>query len=259
MVDYENIAFEEHDGIARLTVDRPRALNALNAATLREIHACVDALPSSVRVLIVTGAGDKAFVAGADIKEMASMSSTEVLGFTQEGHAALAALEALPLPVIAAVNGFALGGGCELMLACDFAVAAETARFGQPEVALGVTPGLGGTVRLSRRVGPAWSRRLLVTGEQIDARQALTIGLVTEVVPATTLHERCQELAVQIRSQAPLAVAWAKRASQLAEEAALSAGLEHEQRVFASAFATEDQKEGMAAFVEKRTVTWKGR
>ena len=176
---YDNLKLDVSGAVATLTIDRPKALNAIDSRTVAEIQAALDELATheGVRALIVTGGGEKAFVAGADIKEMAPLGATEALEFSKNAHAALRRIEQLPIPVIAAVNGFALGGGCELMLACDFAVASENARFGQPEVMLGVIPGMGGAVRLVRKVGPGWARRLLVTGAQIDAQQALAIGL----------------------------------------------------------------------------------
>jgi len=259
MDKFDNVSLEQSDGIAILTIDRPKALNAIDAATVRDIGSALDALDRNVRALIVTGAGDKAFVAGADIKEMAALGATEALEFAQRAQAVLRRLERLPIPVIAAVNGFALGGGCELVLACDFVLAAESARFGQPEVALGVTPGMGGTVRLVRKVGPGWARRLLVTGEQIRADQARTLGLVTEVVPPEGLLDRARALAAEIAQKAPLAVRWAKASAARAEETDLDTGLELEARTFAGCFATQDQKEGMAAFAEKRKPSWSGR
>jgi len=259
-MSYRNLKLEFADAVAVLTIDRPQALNAIDSQTVAEIQAALDELEAQpgVRALIVTGAGEKAFVAGADIKEMAPLGATEALGFSKNAHAALRRLEQLPIPVIAAVNGFALGGGCELVLACDFAIASDNARFGQPEVMLGVIPGMGGAVRLVRKVGPGWARRLLVTGAQIDAQQALAIGLVTEVVPRAELLDRARALAAEVVKMAPLAVRWAKEAAQLAEEADLETGLRHEQRVFGACFATQDQKEGMAAFGEKRKATWSG-
>lgn len=258
---YDNLKLDVSGAVATLTIDRPKALNAIDSKTVAEIEAALDELSThgDVRALIVTGGGEKAFVAGADIKEMAPLGATEGLEFSRKAHAALRRLEQLPIPVIAAVNGFALGGGCELMLACDFALASENARFGQPEVMLGVIPGMGGAVRLVRKVGPGWARRLLVTGAQIDAQQALAIGLVTEVVPQAELLDRARALAGKIAEMAPLAVRWAKEAAQLAEETDLETGLRHEQRVFGACFATQDQKEGMSAFTDKRKAAWSGR
>jgi enoyl-CoA hydratase len=258
---YDNLKLDVSGAVATLTIDRPKALNAIDSGTIAEIQAALDELAAhdGVRALIVTGGGEKAFVAGADIKEMAPLGATAALEFSKNAHAALRRIEQLPIPVIAAVNGFALGGGCELVLACDFALASENARFGQPEVMLGVIPGMGGAVRLVRKVGPGWARRLLVTGAQIDAQQALAIGLVTEVVPQAELLDRARVLAGKVAEMAPLAVRWAKEAAQLAEETDLATGLVHEQRVFGACFATDDQKEGMSAFTEKRKPTWSGR
>mgnify|MGYP006266325495 FL=1 len=252
------VRVEVEDGVATWTIDRPQALNALDPNTLQALRDAVDGVSPDVRAIVVTGAGDKAFVAGADIKAMAAMGPLEAERFSVEGHRTLAAFEALPIPTFAAVNGFALGGGCELMLACDVAVAAPHARFGQPEVGLGVIPGLGGTVRLPRRVGPGWARRLLVTGERIDAATAARIGLVTEVVESGSVLDRALELAGAAAKQAPRAVSWAK-ASCLHAEGSLEGALALEQRLFGLCFATKDQREGMEAFVEKRPAVWSGR
>lgn len=244
--------------VAIWTIDRPQALNALDQATIRELGEALASLSSAVRALVLTGGGDKAFVAGADIKSMAEMGAREADRFSGEGHRVMHALESLPIPTFAAVNGFALGGGCELMLACDVALAAPKAKFGQPEVGLGVIPGLGGTFRLVRRVGPGWARRLLATGELIDAETACRIGLVTEVVHDGSVLDRAKQLAREAASKAPLAVAWAKQAC-LEAEGSLSGAMALEQRLFALCFDTDDQKEGMAAFLEKRKAIWKAR
>lgn len=257
-MSFENLLIETGDGVTRLTVNRPKALNALNRATLAELDRALSDLPAETRVLVITGGGEKSFIAGADITEMASMGATEASTFSAMGHRVLSRIEALPVPVIAEVNGYALGGGCELMLACDFAIASDNARLGQPEVGLGVTPGFGGTTRLVRRIGEARARQLLFTGEQISAQEAQAIGLVNQVVPAAGLRDRVNELAQKIVKNAPLAVAYAKRLAIAAKETDLSTANLLEQQVFGLCFATQDQKEGMRAFVTRERPNWKG-
>jgi enoyl-CoA hydratase len=258
-MSFQNVRLEIEADVAVLTVDRPKALNALDPDTVSELTEAVRSLSPDVRALVVTGAGDKAFVAGADIKRMASMTPREGIAFAEAGQELLRTLECQPFPVIAAVNGFALGGGSELVLACDFAVASENAQFGQPEVLLGIIPGFGGTVRLGRRVGPGWARRLVTTGERIDAATAARIGLVTEVVPAGQALARAQELAQMVKKNAPRAVAWAKESALFAEEHEADGASRFERTLFGLCFTTEDQAEGMGAFVEKRKPNWSGR
>jgi enoyl-CoA hydratase len=258
-MSFENLLVESQDGVVRLTVNRPKALNALNRATLLELDRALQEIPKEARVLVITGSGEKAFVAGADITEMMSMSATEASEFSALGHRALARLEALPIPVIAEVNGYALGGGCELMLACDFAIASDNARLGQPEVGLGVTPGFGGTTRLVRRIGEARARQLLFTGEQISGAEAQAMGLVNQVVPPAALRDRVNELAQKIVKNAPLAVTYAKRLAVAAKETDLSTANLLEQQVFGLCFATQDQKEGMRAFNTREKAIWTGK
>lgn len=257
-MSFQNLLLETQDGVTRLSINRPKALNALNRETLGELGQALGEIPRDTRVLIITGTGEKAFVAGADITEMASMSPTEAVSFSSMGHRVLTQLEALPFPVIAEVNGYALGGGCELMLACDFAVASDNARLGQPEVGLGVTPGFGGTTRLVRRIGEARARQLLFTGEQLSAQEAQAIGLVNQVVPPSALRDRVNELAQKIVKNAPLAVSAVKRLALAAKETDLGTANLLEQQVFGLCFATEDQKEGMRAFVTREKANWKG-
>lgn len=257
---YEHLIIEApRPEVLRITINRPSALNALNRAVVRELTSAVEDLEPAVRVVVLTGAGPKAFVAGADIQEMAQLSPAEAAAFSRAGHALGERLEQLDAVVIAEVNGYALGGGCELMLACDFAIGADTARLGQPEVGLGVTPGFGGTTRLVRRIGPGRARQLLYTGEQIKADEAKAIGLLNEVVPAAELRARVDAIADRILQNAPVAVKLTKRAVNLAAEAELGAANAFEQQVFGLCFATEDQREGMKAFGEKRKPAWKGR
>ncbi len=249
-----------HEGpITTLTIARPEKLNALDPTVVQEIGSAVHEVSESkdVRCLIVTGAGDKAFVAGADIASMKELDVQGARSFAHAGHRALHALETLHVPAIAAVNGFALGGGCELALACDFIYAADKAKFGQPEVNLGVIPGFGGTQRLARRVGIAMARELVYTGAIIGAEEALRIGLVNRVLPAAELMGAVKKVAETIASKGPLAITEAKRALLEGEEKPLREANDLEIEAFARCFRTEDQKEGMAAFLEKRTAAFK--
>jgi enoyl-CoA hydratase len=247
--------------VATVTVNRPQALNALDAPTLDALLVTFGALSAEpgVRCVILTGAGDKAFVAGADIKAMAAMTPAEAAALAGAAHHLGDVIEGMAAPVIAAVGGFALGGGCELALACDFIYASRAAKFGQPEVSLGVIPGLGGTQRLPRRIGLSRARELLYTGAVIDADEALRLGLVNAVLEPAALMPRVRAVAEAIASRAPLAVAAAKRAVRQGADLPLAAGLERERELFAALFATDDQKEGMRAFVEKRAAKWAGR
>jgi len=264
MPSFHDLLVEQADNIATITINRPDKLNALNRSVLSELISLIDALETAEgdarpRVVILTGAGDKAFVAGADIAEMSKMTAAEAKAFSDAGHAATQALEAAPFAVIAAVNGFALGGGCELALASDFIYASEKARFGQPEVNLGLMPGFGGTQRLARRVGLGHARELIYSGEPLSAERALAIGLVNEVVPHEKLLERVKELAKKIASKAPLAIAAAKRVMARGFDQDLIGACELEATAFASLFGSEDQREGTAAFLEKRKVVFRGR
>jgi enoyl-CoA hydratase len=247
--------------IATVTVNRPAALNALDGATLRALVTTFGGLAGSpgVRCVILTGAGEKSFVAGADIKAMAAMTPDEASALAELSYRLGALMAGMAAPVIAAVNGFALGGGCELALCCDFIYASSNAKFGQPEVGLGVTPGLGGTQRLPRRVGLARSCELLFTGAVIDADEALRIGLVNAVVAPDALMTRVRAVAEMITTRAPLAVAAAKRAARDGADLSLASGLELERRMFSGLFSTADQKEGMRAFIEKRPPSWSGK
>jgi len=250
------ILVEQTENILKLTFNRPKALNALNGATLDALASALDQVSDEVRVIILTGAGEKAFVAGADIAEMAALSPTEAASFSAKGHGIGERLANLDAVVIAQVNGFALGGGCEMALACDMIIASQKAKFGQPEVGLGVTPGFGGTTRLVRQIGLHRALQLLTSGEMIRADRALEWGLVNEVVAPEELADRVQALASQIAKNAPFAVASAKRAARLAAESDLATSNTYEQQIFGMCFSTADQKEGMAAFVEKRKPSW---
>ena len=247
--------------IATVMVDRPKVLNALDEVTLRELCAAFAGLGGSpdLRCVIVTGAGEKAFVAGADIGGMAALGPREARAFAELGHELGDAIEALAAPVIAAVGGFALGAGCELALACDFIYASTNAKFGQPEVNLGVIPGFGGTQRLSRRVGIGRARELVYTGAIISAEEALRIGLVNAVVAPADLMPRVRAVAETIARKGPLAIADAKRAMRRGADLPLAEAHELERLLFAGLFATADQKEGMKAFIEKRPAKFEGR
>ena len=251
-MDFETILTEQHDSVLLIRLNRPDALNALNSTLLTELGTALrDATTSeAVRVVVITGS-ERAFAAGADIKEMADKSFAEVALndlFSQTAQD----IQGFRKPIIAAVAGYALGGGCELAMLCDIIIAADTARFGQPEINLGVIPGLGGTQRLTRLVGRAKSMEMNLTGRQMDAAEAERAGLVSRVVPAESLLEDAIATAKTIAEKPMLAVLAAKEAVNRAEEISLNEGLLHERRLFHALFATEDQKEGMTAFMEKR-------
>jgi enoyl-CoA hydratase len=258
---FKNILLEQPEpGIYLLTVNRPKALNALNAATLDDIASAlkVVAMDEKARVLLVTGAGEKAFVAGADIAEMKDATIEEGRVFSEQGMQVMHALEALPVPVIALVNGYALGGGCELALACDWILAAENAVFGQPEVNLGILPGFGGTQRLPRRIGPARALELLTTARQVKAAEALAMGLANHIFPASELKAKGLEMAHVIAAKGPVAVRLAKEAVKRGENLDLFTACALETDLFARAFGSADRKEGMAAFLEKRPARFSG-
>lgn len=248
---YETILVAVEGHVATLTVNRPDKLNAINAQVLEELTAAVNSLAGAgVRAAVLTGAGDKAFVAGADISAMAAMGSEQAAAFARKGHALGDAMAWAPFPILAAVNGFALGGGTELALACDLIYASERAKFGQPEVGLGVIPGFGGTQRLARRVGVGKARELIYVGQTIDAAEALAIGLADRVFAPDALLAETRAAAEKIAKNAPLAVAHAKRALHAGENVPLAVAKELEIQAFALCFATEDQKSGMKAFLE---------
>jgi enoyl-CoA hydratase len=261
-MSYDSVLLEEREpGIWLLTINRPKALNALSPQVLDDIAAATRAVVASpaARCLLVTGAGERAFVAGADIAAMSAMSALEARDFALKGHETLRALEIAPFPVIALVNGYALGGGCELALACDFVVASEKAAFGQPEVNLGICPGFGGTQRLARIVGTSMALELVTTGRQVKADEAHRIGLANHVVPADALLEKGLELARMIAAKGPVAVKLSKHLVVHGQDMDLQNANALEADVFALLCATEDRREGMAAFLEKRPAKFAGR
>ncbi|MBK9262426.1 MAG: enoyl-CoA hydratase/isomerase family protein [Polyangiaceae bacterium] len=259
----EHVLVERAGAVATITINRPDKLNALNAQVVVGLARAFSELATSndaeaVRAAVLTGAG-KAFVAGADITEMATMTPVEAKRFADAGQRLCQLIEAVPFAVIAAVNGFALGGGCELALACDFIYAAENAKLGQPEVNLGVIPGFGGTQRLMRRVGIARARELIYTGDMVTAEQALGMGLVNAVCPLADLMTRARDVAQKIAARGPLAVAAAKRVMLHGETLDLTSACELEAQAFAGLFGSEDQRDGMKAFMEKSKPTFRGR
>lgn len=260
-MEFENILFTVEEGIATITINRPKQANALNAATVRDIEKAVDYIAGSkdVQVVIITGAGDKFFVAGADIKEMADYNPKQAGDWGTYGAGVITKIERLPQPVICAVNGYALGGGCEISMACDFRYASDNAVFGQPEVGLGITPGFGGTQRLTRVVGRGHAKELIYTGGMIDAEKAKAIGLVNEVFPQEELMPAAVKLAKKIAKNAPIAVQLSKAAINRGINCDVVTGIAYEAEVFGLCFSTADQKEGMAAFCEKRKATFEGK
>jgi enoyl-CoA hydratase/carnithine racemase len=257
----ENVLYEKRDGIAYVTVNRPKVLNALNAPTWKDLKAAFEDAreDGAVRGVILTGAGDKAFIAGADISELAHVTAVEAEESSSYGQAVLNLIENLGKPVVGAVNGFALGGGCEMTMACTVRVASENAKFGQPEVKLGLPPGGGGTQRLPRLVGKGRALQLILSGEMISAQEAYRIGLVNEVVRAADLITRAEAVLRKIFSNAPVAVKYALEAVNKGMETSQSEGLALEASYFGLCAGTEDKKEGTSAFLEKRAPQFKGR
>jgi len=257
----QNILLEKKNAIAYVTVNRPKVLNALNLATMEELRAAFTDIKSdtSVRVAILTGAGEKAFVAGADIGELAKQDAASGKEYAHRGQAVLDLIENLGKPVIACINGFALGGGCELAMACTMRLASDNAKLGQPEVKLGIIPGYGGTQRLPRLVGKGIAMQMVLTGEMITAQEAHRIGLVNEVTISAELIPRAEAIAGKIIANAPLAVQYAMEAVNKGMEMTLSEGLYLEAVLFGVSCATEDKKEGTAAFLEKRAAGFRGK
>lgn len=248
----EFINYEAEGAVAVLTINRPKALNALNSAVLDEINEAIDAIDlDTVRALIITGAGEKSFVAGADIGEMSTLTKAEGEAFGKKGNDVFRKIETLPIPVVAAVNGFALGGGCELSMACDIRICSENAVFGQPEVGLGITPGFGGTQRLARTVGVGMAKQLIYTARNIKSAEALRIGLVNAVYPLEELMPAAKKMAGMIASNAPIAVRNCKKAINDGLQTDIDNALVIEEKLFGDCFETEDQKYGMAFFLDR--------
>ena len=259
-MEYGFLKIEQHDLITVMKVSAPKSLNALNSTVLKEIDDFVSNLDTKqTRVLIVTGDGEKAFVAGADISEMAHLYEKEGYEFSKIGAVAFRKLETLPIPVIAAVNGFALGGGCELAMACDIRIASNKAKFGQPEVGLGITPGFSGTYRLAKLIGQGYAKEMIFTGKAIRADEALRIGLVNAVYEPEELMEKAIEMAQKMIKNAPLAIKYAKECINESYDLIAEDAIELENTNFGKCFATEDQKEGMSAFLEKREAVFRGK
>jgi enoyl-CoA hydratase/carnithine racemase len=257
----DNVVYEKQEGLAYVTVNRPKVLNALNTPTWKDLRTAFEDArdDSAVRGVILTGAGDKAFIAGADISELAHVSAVEAEKSSRFGQEVLDLIESLGKPVVAAINGFALGGGCETAMACTIRIAVDTAKFGQPEVTLGLVPGGGGTQRLPRLVGKGRALQLILSGEMISAQEAWRIGLVNEVVPAAELITRAEAILKKISSNAPIAVKFALEAANKGLETSQSEGLLLEASYFGLCAATEDKKEGTTAFLEKRRPQFRGR
>jgi len=260
-MEYKNILLSTEGEIGILMINRPKALNALNIETLQDIQLGIREVKENpaLRVVILTGVGEKAFVAGADISEMRGMNPIEAVNFSKMGHQTLNMIQNLDRPVIAAVNGFALGGGTEIAIACDFIYASENARFGQPEVTLGIFPGFGGTQRLPRLIGKGKAKELILTGKMITAQEAFQMGIVNRVFPQASLMEETKKVAAQIAANGAVAVRLAKMLVDSGFNMDLADACAFESYAFGIGFATEDQKEGMAAFLEKRKPNFKAR
>ena len=247
------INYEQDGMVGIITINRPEALNALNSAVLDELNGCLDCIDTNVvRAIVLTGAGSKSFVAGADIGEMSKLSPAEGEAFGKKGNDVFRKIETFPIPVIAAVNGFALGGGCEIAMSCDIRICSDNAMFGQPEVGLGITPGFGGTQRLARLVGAGMAKQLIYTAKNVKADEALRIGLVNAVYPQEELLGVAKKMAGSIAQNAPIAVRACKKAINDGLDAKMDDAIVIEEKLFGSCFATHDQIEGMSAFLEKR-------
>ena len=258
---FDNLLLNTSDGVAQVTLNRPKVLNALNLATVDELDACIAQLAAApdVRAIVITGAGDRSFVAGADISELATMTPATAHEIAQRGQALCDRMERCRTPIVAAINGFALGGGCELAMACTVRIAADTAKLGQPEVSLGLLPGFGGTQRLPRLVGPGRALELLLTGEPIDAQEAWRLGLVNRVVSADRVLDESLALANALAEKAPMAIRYILDAVRDGMRMTLAEGCAHEASLFGLAAATSDMREGTQAFLEKRPAEFKGR
>ncbi len=258
---YKTLLYEKEDGIAKVTVNRPESLNALNSTVYAELYKVFESIENDarVRVVVITGAGEKAFVAGTDIVEMQDMNTLEISRFVDKIRKASDRIYTLSKPVIAAINGYCLGGGCELTLCCDLRIASEKARFGQPEINLGLIPGACGTQRLPRLVGVAKAKEMIYLGDMIDAPTALNWGLVNKVVPPESLMDEAMGIARKLASKSSPVLAMAKKAIDTGVDTDITSGLNMEARCVSLCFATKDQKEGMKAFLEKRKAEFKNR
>jgi enoyl-CoA hydratase len=259
-MEYQNILLEIQDGVGVLTFNRPKALNALSPETVEELNDVVERARTdeSIRVLVLTGAGEKAFVAGADISQFPKMNPLQARAFAERGQEVFFKMEQLPKPVIACVNGFALGGGCELAMSCDFIYAADKAKFGQPEINLGIIPGFGGTQRLARLIGRAKTKELCMTGEMIDAQQAKELGLAAKVFPAGQLMEETMKVAKSLAAKSQTALRSIKLVTDRGMDVDLKTGCALEAEAFGVSFSSQDAREGAAAFLEKRKPVFKG-
>ncbi|MFA4915165.1 MAG: enoyl-CoA hydratase-related protein [Syntrophales bacterium] len=259
-MEYKNILFAVEEGVATITFNRPKALNAMNSETIAELFNAVTQCKNEeqIKVLILTGSGEKAFVAGADVSEMQNMKPYQALSFMETGQETLRLLETIPKPSIAAVNGFALGGGTEIALACDMRFASEKAVFGQPEILLGLIPGWGGTQRLPRIIGMGRAKELIMGGEQINAQRAYEIGLANRVYPADQLLMETKKFAMKLAGQPGFAIKMAKHSINFGYDLAIDNATRIEAECCAQCFSTDDQKEGMKAFLEKSKTTFKG-
>lgn len=260
-MEYKNILFEVSEGIATITINRPKALNALNSDVMAELNdaSLKCKTDEAVKVVIITGAGEKSFVAGADISQMAELRPQQAMDFMEAGIETFRSFEVLPKPVIAAINGFALGGGVELAMSCDIRLASENARFGQPEILIGLIPGWGGTQRLARLVGMGRAKELIMAGGQIDAKRAYEIGLVNQVYPLDQLIPEARKLAKKMEGLPGFALKMAKHAINFGYDLSLDNAMRLETQCCSQCFSTDDQKEGMKAFLEKRKPAFKGK
>lgn len=251
----EFVKYQQEGFVGVVTIDRPKALNALNSQVLEELAQTFDAVDlQNTRVIVLTGAGEKSFVAGADIGEMSSLSKAEGEAFGKKGNAVFRKIETFPIPVIAAINGFALGGGCEIAMSCDIRICSDNALFGQPEVGLGITPGFGGTQRLARLIGQGKAKEVIYACKNMKAEEAFSVGLVNAVYPIADLMPEAMKLAAKIAKNAPISVRMCKEAINGGYDLAMDDAVALEAKVFGQCFETEDQREGMKAFLEKRKV-----
>ena len=258
-MEYDFLKIERKGAVAIMTISAPKSLNALNSAILKEMGDFIGRLDETTRVLIITGDGEKSFVAGADISEMAQLNEQEGFEFGRRGALVFRQIETLPIPVIAAVNGFALGGGCELAMACDIRIASNNAKFGQPEVGLGIIPGFSGTYRLPKLVGQGYAKEMIYTGKAIRAEEALRIGLVNAVYEPAVLMEKALEMAERMLANAPLAIKAAKQSINDGYDLNADEAIELENKLFGKCFASQDQKDGMAAFLGKQKPVFTGK